>query len=105
MLNYIWAGLIVFSFVFALVNDLRDLRNDTYRNGKPLSVAVDRPGGQGSAVTVRIDPAAYKAHFGVDEAADKPLSATVIESDGSAWCACRATASRSSIVRMGSPVT
>lgn len=81
MLNYIWAGLIICSFVFALVNDLRDLTNDTYRNGKPLAVAIDRPGGQGSAVTVRIDPAAYKAHFGVEEAVDKPLPATLIETD------------------------
>ena len=81
MLNYIWAGLIVFSFVFALVNDLRDIRNDTYRNGKPLAVSIDRPNEKAPAVTVRIDPAVYRAHFGLEETADKPLPATLIESE------------------------
>src|SRR5688500_4533844 len=82
MLNYIWAGLIVFSFVFAIANDVGDLRHDTFRNGRPLSVSIDRPAGNGPAVTVRIDPAAYRAHFGVDETvADKPLPATLIETE------------------------
>ena len=39
MLNYIWAGLIVFSLVFALCGDISDLHNDTYRNGKSLPYA------------------------------------------------------------------
>src|SRR5688572_28847884 len=82
MLNYIWAGLIAFSFVFALVNDVRDLRSDAYRNGRPLTVSIDRPGGKGLAVTVQIDPAVYRSHFGVDETGvDRPLSATMIETD------------------------
>ena len=41
MLNYIWAGLIVSSLVFALFFDVRDLTRDTYRNGTPLPVALD----------------------------------------------------------------
>jgi spore maturation protein A len=82
MLNYIWAGLIIFSLVFALWNDGRDLANDTYRNGKPLAVSIDRPGGTGSAVTVRIEPATYKSHYGVDDSGvEKPLAATLIETD------------------------
>jgi len=40
MLNYIWAGLIIFSLVFALANDTRDLTRDTYRNGQPVPVTV-----------------------------------------------------------------
>src|SRR5688572_33016204 len=40
MLNYIWAGLIVASFVFALGYDVRDLSSDRYRNGQPLPVAL-----------------------------------------------------------------
>jgi len=36
MLNYIWAGLIILSFGFALWTDVTDLTNDTYRNGQPL---------------------------------------------------------------------
>ncbi len=45
MLNYIWGGLIVFSLVFALVTDVRDIARDTYRNGTPLPVAVHFPDG------------------------------------------------------------
>ena len=60
MLNYIWAGLIIFSFVFALVNDVRDLRE---RHVPQRQAAARRhraaPAG-GSQVNVRIDPAAYK---------------------------------------------
>ena len=40
MLNYIWAGLIVFSLVFALVNDTLDLSRDTYANGRSLDVTI-----------------------------------------------------------------
>ena len=31
MLNYIWAGLIVFSLVFAITNDVLDISSDRYR--------------------------------------------------------------------------
>ena len=31
MLNYIWAGLIIFSLVFALAHDTSDLARDRYR--------------------------------------------------------------------------
>ena len=41
MLNYIWAGLIIISLVFALWTDVGDLSRDTYRNGTPLPVALD----------------------------------------------------------------
>ena len=33
MLNYIWAGLIIISIVFATGNDIRDEINNTYQNG------------------------------------------------------------------------
>jgi spore maturation protein A len=45
MLNYIWAGLIIFSLVFALANDTRDLTRDAYRNDTPLAVTVYFPSG------------------------------------------------------------
>lgn len=45
MLNYIWAGLIIFSLVFALANDTRDLSRGSYRNGTPLPVTVYFPSG------------------------------------------------------------
>ena len=40
MLNYIWAGLIVTSFVFALGYDVSDITADRYRNGQPLAVEL-----------------------------------------------------------------
>ena len=43
MLNYIWAGLIVSSFVFALGYDARDIAGDRYRNGQPLPVVLAFP--------------------------------------------------------------
>src|SRR4051812_19687682 len=68
MLNYIWAGLIVFSLVFALVRDVGDIRNDTYRNGSQLPVRIrydspadaDKPA---RAVHVEIDPQTYRNHY------------------------------------------
>ena len=69
MLNYLWAGLIALSFVFALVIDIGDLRRDTYRNGSPLPVTLEFRDGYDPAahhlpVTVRADSAAWSAHFG-----------------------------------------
>jgi spore maturation protein A len=64
MLNYIWAGLIISSFVFALGYDIRDLSSDRYRNGQALPVELAFPPGYDSTarsipVVVRIDPARY----------------------------------------------
>jgi len=68
MLNYLWAGLIALSFVFALVIDIGDLRRDTYRNGVPLPVTLEfrdgyDPGAHRLPVTVRADSAIWSAHF------------------------------------------
>ncbi len=71
MLNYIWAGLIVFSLVFALVKDVRDIRNDTYRNGQalPVTIKLDKPGPidpkEVRPVHVVMDPAAYQSFYHV----------------------------------------
>ena len=71
MLNYIWAGLIVCSLVFALVRDLGDIRRDTYRNGQTLPVTITRDSGAGDesskAVHVVIDPAKYHAFYNTSE--------------------------------------
>lgn len=69
MLNYIWAGLIIVSLGFALVNDIGDLRRDTYRNGTPLPVSLVFPAGYDPAarqipVSVRVDSVRWSAHFG-----------------------------------------
>ena len=71
MLNYIWAGLIVTSLLFAVGNDVRDLNDDRYRNGQALPVELTFPEGFDPAartvpVTVRIDPATYGSFYGTD---------------------------------------
>lgn len=81
MLNYIWAGLIVFSFAFALWSDVADLSSDKYRNGKPLPVTIELSSTGGAAVNVRIDPDAYKAHYGVSETLAASYPATLTTSD------------------------
>ena len=43
MLNYIWAGLIIAAFGFAMYADLSDLVTDRYRNGEPLPVTLEVP--------------------------------------------------------------
>jgi spore maturation protein A len=70
MLNYIWAGLIISSFAFALGYDIKDLAGDRYRNGRPLPVQLAFPSGYDSTarstpVVVRIDPAGYARFYGV----------------------------------------
>ncbi|QXD16353.1 nucleoside recognition protein [Rhodocaloribacter litoris] len=71
MLNYIWAGLIVFSLVFAMVHDLRDLSRDTYRNDRPLPVTLHFPEGYDPdarrvPLTVTIDPETFGAFYGTE---------------------------------------
>ncbi len=73
MLNYIWAGLILFSLVFALVSDVRDLARDTYRNDQPLPVTLHFPRGYDPEarrvpVAVTIDAEAYRAFYGTTAA-------------------------------------
>jgi spore maturation protein A len=71
MLNYIWAALIVTSFVFALGSDVSDLARDRYRNGEPLPVALTFPQGYDTAarrtpVEIRLDQARYAAFYRAD---------------------------------------
>lgn len=71
MLNYIWAGLIIFSLVFAVAYDVRDISSDRYRNEAELPVRIDLPEGyQPEArrvnVEVVIDPATYQSFYGTD---------------------------------------
>ncbi|MEX0680694.1 MAG: nucleoside recognition domain-containing protein [Balneolales bacterium] len=40
MLNYIWAGLIIISLVFAVGHDAGDMLQDTYRNGKVYEIEL-----------------------------------------------------------------
>lgn len=56
MLNYIWAGLIVSSLVFATASDVGDIARDRYRNDQPLPVELVFPEGyDASARTVPVE--------------------------------------------------
>jgi spore maturation protein A len=72
MLNYIWAGLIISSFVFALGHDARDIAGDTYRNGQPLPVELAFPEGHDPAarrvpVEIRIDARQYSSFYRTEQ--------------------------------------
>jgi spore maturation protein A len=72
MLNYIWAGLIISSFVFALGYDARDIAGDRYRNGRPLPVELAFPEGYNPAarrvpVEIRIEPGQYANFYGTEQ--------------------------------------
>src|SRR5690348_8709460 len=83
MLNYIWAGLIIFSFVFATVSDVGDLRRDTYRNGQSLPITLQGATTQPTqAVKVVIDPATYQAFYKVSETPAASYDATLVQRSG-----------------------
>ena len=86
MLNYIWAGLIVSSFIFALGHDLRDLVTDAYRNGAPLPVQIAFPEGYDAdareqPVRLQVDVAAYRAFYRTGEEPAPAYSGVLISSD------------------------
>jgi spore maturation protein A len=72
MLNYIWAALIISSFVFAAVYDIGDLAADRYRNDQPLPLELAFPAGyvvgdRSTSVEIRIDPGDYQAFYDTDD--------------------------------------
>lgn len=84
MLNYIWGGLIVFSLVFALLSDVRDLALDAYRNEQPLPVTLRFPEGYAPdvrrvPVEVEIDAAVYGAFYGVDVPSNLTYEGVVVQ--------------------------
>ena len=85
MLNYIWAGLIVSSFLFALGYDVRDIRADRYRNGKPLPIELTFPEGYDPSarkvpVAIRIAPAQYTAFYGTEQVPDSSYAGYLLQS-------------------------
>jgi spore maturation protein A len=73
MLNYIWAGLIATSFLFAIGYDARDIAGDRYRNDQPLPLALAFPQGYDPAarrvpVEIRIEPRQYASFYHIEEA-------------------------------------
>ena len=84
MLNYIWAGLIVLSFLFAVGNDARDLAQDRYRNGEPLPVEVAFPQGyqpdaRQQPIQIRIAPADFGRHYGTDARPQDSYAGTLVQ--------------------------
>ena len=80
MLNYLWAGLIVASFLFAFGSDVADLSADRYGNGRVVAAAVERDvGGDATAARVTIEPDDFRAAFGVLPAEPVVLDATAGE--------------------------
>jgi spore maturation protein A len=86
MLNYIWAGLIIFAMVFALSTDISDLRNDVYRNGKPLGAtikfrAAPDANAKESQVDLVVNPDEYAKHFGINEKLSAAIPAVLSRLD------------------------
>lgn len=84
MLNYIWAGLIVFSLVFALIYDIRDLNQDTYRNGQPLPVTMhfEEPYDASTRrlpVHVHINQTEFQRLYGVSHDVDSIYAGTLVQ--------------------------
>lgn len=89
MLNYIWAGLIIVSLVFALAQDVGDLAEDRYRNGQALPVRLEFDRGYDAdaprqPVTLRIDSLAFRQFYGVEEGMPEATgyAATLRRTDG-----------------------
>ena len=71
MLNYIWAGLIVFSLGFALVTDVRELAQDRFRNEAALPATLSfpeeyDPDARRQPVRVGFDTGTYRQFFPTD---------------------------------------
>jgi spore maturation protein A len=84
MLNYIWAGLIIFSLVFALATDTHELATDRFRNEAPLPITLNFPDGytpdaRRQTVRVRIDSAAYQQFYDVDTVPDSAYAGTLLQ--------------------------
>jgi spore maturation protein A len=82
MLNWIWAVLIVSSFLFALGNDISDINKDKFRNNQPLPVQLSFPEGydpaaQGVPVRIRLDSAQYASFYGTATKLDTAYTGVV----------------------------
>jgi spore maturation protein A len=86
MLNYIWAGLIIFSLVFALIIDVSELTQNRFRNQEPLPVKINFPDGYDQSadnqpIRVRLDSADYNRFYGTSGIAfDSTFAGTLVQS-------------------------
>jgi spore maturation protein A len=86
MLNYIWAGLIIFALGFALWSDAGDLRQDVYRNGRALPVILRFPEGTDRSaaeqkVQVTIGEENFRQHFARSGKPAEAYDATIVRND------------------------
>jgi spore maturation protein A len=84
MLNYIWAGLIIFSLVFALATDIREFVEDPYRNQEEFPVAVRfsegyDPGARRLPVDVIIDPVTYGQFYDTEVTPDSVYEGVLVQ--------------------------
>ena len=84
MLNYIWAGLIISSFVFALGYDVRDIAGDKYRNGQPLQVQLAYPDGYDQSarrvpVEIRIEPGRYTGFYRTEQTPESTYTGYLLQ--------------------------
>src|SRR5438876_10156217 len=87
MLNYIWAGLVTLSLVFALWADFSDLGHRTYRNGQALPVMVHFANGfaEDAAqqdVEVRIDAERFASFYNVKTKPAAPYTGVLVNDKG-----------------------
>ncbi len=86
MLNYIWAGLIILSLVFALISDFGDISQDRYRNDQAMKVQlafVDEYSPEDRRQDVKVTLAANEAsrHFGIAQTSDLVFDGTLYKMD------------------------
>jgi spore maturation protein A len=84
MLNYIWAGLIVSSFLFALGYDIRDINSDRYRNGAALPLELSFPESYDPAlrrvpIAIRVDSAGYAGFYRISGGATKQYAGYLLQ--------------------------
>ena len=84
MLNYIWAGLIITSLLFALATDVRELSTDRFRNDDALPATLTfpedyAPDARRQPVRVAIDTAAFQAVYATEAAPDADYSGTLVQ--------------------------
>jgi spore maturation protein A len=86
MLNYIWAGLIISSLVFALVFDVGDLVHDRYRNDAALPVEIAFPEGYDPdarrvPVSIAIDGGEYGTFYDTGAPADATYAGYLVQTN------------------------
>ena len=84
MLNYIWAGLIIASLLFALTTDVQELAQDRFRNEAPLPVTVAfadgyTPDARRQSVRIRLDATEYRQFYDVSATPDSAYAGTLVQ--------------------------